>query len=291
MALPVNKTATGIVTEALKKAGFGPSPSAALILRAETEWLYGVINKLSLSYDMLILEETKITIMAAHKQRYALPEDFDRATDVRIYESCINGIAQSGTLSTITLALTETITEADALSKLLFIYSGTAKNQMVRITAYDEDNFIATVTPDFDVLPINGDGYAITKNETITEVTEAKNIDDQVTIGIPSEYHIYGRTPKKELFFDSVIDSDTIAAIKCRYLLSPYKIDLLDNRMTEIYNEYYSMLVQGVKAEAMADKRDKDYHAEMTRADKYTNLHFQKDKDEDEAGNFDLKIE
>lgn len=290
MALPIDITSTIIVTEALTQAGY-PSPSATLITRAKDRWLRGLMERLAKIDKLTPFEETKITIMSPYKQRYALPIDADRVTQLMIYNGETTGIAQGGAASTITLAAIEEITEVKAKGALLFMLSGTSKNQNVRITAYNETTKVATVTPDFDVTVVAADTYLIADRENITEVKEAKDISDDVIIGsLPTKYHIYGRTPKKQILFNSVIKDDEVAAIKCRYLVYPHKIDLTDSRLTSIYNEYFEELVQGVLAVAKRDNRDATMGEEFGRYNQYLNTLKNKNDSEQEGGNIQLTI-
>ncbi len=71
-----------------------------------------------------------------------------------------NGTAQGGSTNTITLAATETSTNNAAKSMLVCLASGTAANQARIIVAYDGVSKVATVSPDWEVIPDNTTKYA-----------------------------------------------------------------------------------------------------------------------------------
>ena len=71
-----------------------------------------------------------------------------------------NGTAQAGSTNTITLASSETSTNNAAKSMLVCLASGTAANQARIIVAYDGASKVATVSPDWEVIPDNTTKYA-----------------------------------------------------------------------------------------------------------------------------------
>lgn len=268
MALPIDQTATLITTEALKQAGY-PNPLSTLVSRAENEWLRRVLQGISKRAEIVLFEETKITILNAYQQRYSLPDDCDSIIEVVLYTGMNTGTLTAASSNSATLAADEDVSTNFANGKLLFITSGSAKNQAMRIVSYDESTKVANITPNFTISPSAGDSYMIANTEQIVSLAGMESISDAGDLGLPGRYHVYGKTPNKELYLDKAIQNTTTGAVKIRYSVYAFKVDLTDARLTWIYNELVEELTQGVLVEALRDKDDSRYINEFQVFQKY----------------------
>jgi len=289
MALPEDQTAVLIATEALSLAGY-KTPSASLITRARDEWLIRVLKRISKMENILLFEETKVAVLNPYQQRYALPDDCDRVTDVRAYSGEVIGISLAVTLSNITLSAADTMTADEARGKLLALTTGNSKGSLVRIVDFNTTTKLATISPNFTILPTAGDNYVIIDRENILNAMDGGVIEEVTTNGLPTEYTIYGKTPRKELILDTIIDNNTTAVAKIQYLVYVHKIDLTDARLTWVYNELHSELTQGVLAEALKDKDDSRYIQEYKIFLQQMNDYIQKETRENENGSIQIEI-
>lgn len=240
MAIPVNPTATTIVTEALNKGGH-LNPSAAKITRAEDFWLEEVKLDIAERKDWKILEETALLVLDEKRSRYTLPTDYEKMLSVKIYSGEETGTVQTGAASTITLDISEGITEGTAEGSLIFITSGTAKGQSSRITAYDESTKIATVSPSWGITPDNTSEYMIASTERTMQYLPHEMINRVLPNGMPSRSTVF----EEELIFDKSPDRGTYVA-EMRYIVDIALIDLAGTKISELYREWRVAMVQGV---------------------------------------------
>lgn len=258
MALPVTQTADLIKTEALKLAGY-PSPTSAQLSRAEN-WLRHALNQIYKQKDLKIMEESKITTLPKYTRRIAVPSDFDKILGLRLFHGEHIGLSQAGSANTLTLEAGEDITEDEILGKLLFL---TYSNLVSRVVAYDEATLIATVSPSWLTLP-SIDGYMIGETEKKLEPSPRELIDDNVLTDVPTYYFEY-RMPK-EIYFDTVVDTDYKYCLIMRYVVDPHYIDLTDSRMTSVYNELQEELNQYIFSKQLLDDNDKRANDEWKKA-------------------------
>jgi len=261
MALPIDQTVTLIVTEALNLSGI-TNPTAADITRAGDKWLRPALETIAKRIDLPLFEETKIATLKPYEVLYTLPNDLDRIIEVAIYIGEHFNNLQSATANTVTFAATEDISEEEAKGKLLFITSGASQNSMVRVIGYDEVTKIADISPSFATIP-SSDGYLLADKETFLDLRPESDIGSVIKKGTPSKFHIFGKTPKKEIYFDKAIKDTQKGMIKIRYTLYPHRMELTDPKMTWIYNELMGELIQGVLAYSFINIDDTRRIAEL----------------------------
>lgn len=258
MATPADQTLTLIVTEALMMAGY-PNPGATLVTRASDEWLRRTLQRIAKKTTLLLYEQTEVTLLDSYVSRIALPTNCDTISQITAYTGQNTGALQAATGSSVTLASDEDMTEEFAKGKLLFITSGSAIRLVVRITSFNESTKLAGIAPNFSITPSASDTYLVADSEQVLQLKFMNNIPDNPSIGLPTSYHVFGRTPVKELILDKALSDEDVGALKMRYNVSPNFVDLTDARMTSIYNNLQSELTQGVLALAYEDKNDSRY--------------------------------
>jgi hypothetical protein len=88
------------------------------------------------------------------------------------------GLADGGTVSTITLNPLASGDDDIYIGQSVFIRSGKGEDQVATITAYDGDSKIASITPDWKVIPDTTSGYVMLPFRYLTAAQTAKAIWD-----------------------------------------------------------------------------------------------------------------
>lgn len=245
MAIPVSPTAIKICFEALRKAN-----RMDLLPRALDEWLEEIKSDIWFKGAKLKgLHITSVKVTTIGLSRYALPSDFYSDLNLTILEGDTTGIAQGGSASTITLAAAETISENDIIGKEILV---TGNQSMSKCTAYDTGTKVATVSPDFQVAPSNGNGYTVvdTKVPLISKPIWMK--DEQVpTKNKPEFFYHYGDQAAGE--FELFPTADKVYGLQLRYYLNLSLVDLTSTRMTTIYRNWRNIWNKGVYYRAIVD--------------------------------------
>lgn len=238
MALPTAPTATTIVTEALSRLN-EPNPSADMLSRAE-DILLGVINRIAKRTNWRVLDETKSIILTAYQPRYAIPAEFSKGVDLRLFSGGHTGAIQTAAAGTVTLAANEDMTAAQGNGAPIFMTSDNAAGYWSRIVDYNITTKIATISPNWGVTPTSGNYLVPTEELELPYqyILKPRLLD---TIAKPKLASIY----EDEIYLSPVPSSASYALI-ARYQIKPYKTDLTDARFTSIYWEWREALILGV---------------------------------------------
>jgi hypothetical protein len=277
MAAPSSPTLVSITTEGLNRAGYDTF-SSAFFTRAKG-WSEEVKNDIwreskRLRLKLQPLQITKVSITTEGVNRYALPTDFDRDLTLAIYDGADTGTAQAGASGTITLAADEDITEANLKQKIgILIYAGTGKNSFSQVTAYNTTTKVATVSPNFNTSPANGDSYMFV--DTIYPVDDDSIVDydksrfTSSSVGRPDTLYPLGDNDNGEFIVDPkpYRSSGVPWGMRLRYYTNLMEIDLSSTLMSTLYQRWRNLFVTGVKYRALEendDARAKGAEAEYT---------------------------
>lgn len=256
MAAPASATGFSIIVAALEQAN-----AIEKVGRARN-WLREIMLEISRRKDLKLFEATKIGELKKYQARYALPVDLDKILSLHVLYGETTGQAQAGVASSITLASTTSISADFAKGKEIFILSGAAAYQAARITAYDENTKVATVSPDWSTTPGVNDYYMIAETERRVYPKPREEISNVASVDVPLYYHVFGRE-SREIYFDAVVDTDNKYVMRLRYELFTRQIDLESSTLTQVYDEMEDILIQGVYVYALRDKADEQYPFEM----------------------------
>lgn len=258
MAVPTPSTATLIVTEALKKAGYS-SPSVAQITRGENEFMAEIKNDIWRREKKLrSLHTTSVMALTEGLWRYAVPTGYASDLSLTLMKGDETGTAQEGTSSSITLAADEGVTETNILGYEIVIYGGTAEGSYSQCTAYNTTTKKATVSPNFETTPDSTSTYLVVDHYGELDKTSPWALDRENSSltsprGEPTKFMVDIGSDK--IYFHPVPD-DTVYAVKSRFYLNLLTLDLNDAQLVLIYQRWRSVFIQGVKAKQLEDDDD-----------------------------------
>mgnify|MGYP001567929094 CR=1 FL=1 len=262
MASPTAPTLTLIVTEALKKAYGGTTPSAALITRASDEWMEEVKNDIwNLARKLEMLHTTAVLITTNGRNRYSLPTDFSSDLSATILDGDTTGIAQNGSASSLTLAASDTASERETIGKEFLIIAGTGKGSCSQATAFDTTTKVVNVQPSFTTTPATGDEYMrVTSYKRLKQypVNDYDSITNQTSSGVPLYFFPIGDSDYKEIILYPVPyrDSEKPWGLKLRYYANLMTLDLSSTLMATLYRRWRNVFEEGVFAKALRDLDD-----------------------------------
>ncbi|TAL13942.1 hypothetical protein EPN95_04615 [Patescibacteria group bacterium] len=255
MAIAAAPTSDSIAKEGLRKGGIR-TPQPAEIERAKEEWLTELFNDIWMTSEragstrLKTLQMTAIAIGVDNQRQYDLPSDFDEELIVTVLDSAETGTAQAGTISTVTLAAAEDISQANAEGRYVLMTSGTSKGQYRQIIGYNATTKVASVANNFDSgkTPVSGDAYAVIdtlrKLDEI-DMSELSEYTNPVSPGLPAFFAKYN----DKFYFDRPLDKSTYGL-----LLNYYSNLMLIDReegsgklMTKILTNWHGILVMGIK--------------------------------------------
>lgn len=268
MAVPDDRTLTEIVIEGLELA-LGYTPDSDEIAQYKTKGMERVKNdfwsRILLGGDTRLktLQCTGIMIGAIGRSRVKVPSDFDDEYSVSILEWTHADIATAGGTKSVTLAVDEDITETDAVGKFICMTGGTSSGQYREIVAYDTTTKIALVQVDWDSgkEPVNTDTYAIIDAHYKLESQGQVDLDDltnPTAPGRPSQYSMF----EDHIYFDKSMDK--AYPVRLRYYVNLNKVNLTESStalITQIYNNWQSLLEQGIYARALKSLDDDLYQS------------------------------
>lgn len=238
MALPTDPTALSIVTEAFSRLN-EPNPSSTMITRGE-DVLLGVVKRIAKMMNWRVLEETKSLVLVAYQPRYAIPADFNKGIDLRLYSGGYSGTMQSATAGTITLAVAETITAALAQGKPIFMISGNSAGYWSRIVSFNFSTKAAAISPDWGLTPTSGN-YFIPDEEMDLPYQFAIHPRLLDSVAKPRRVSVYD----DEIYLSPVPGAGPYTLVS-RFQIKIDKLDLADARYTRLYQDWREALILGV---------------------------------------------
>jgi len=267
MARLPDPTATSLVTEALKMAGFR-TPTVEQTTRARTEWMPAILNDIWLrcaytgNTRLKTLHTTAVAVSVDNQRMYDLPSDFDEELTITLLDGETTGTAQSGTLNTVVLAAAEDITEADAIGRYLLMTSGTSKGQYREIISYDTATVTATVHRNFDTgkTPVSGDTYLVVHARYPLDEVGIEEIDELTEPTIPGRPTKFAKHNDR-FYYDRPCDKATYGML-LRYYANIHFVDLAEGEgklITKIYRNWQGVLRLGLQMKAEQSIKASEY--------------------------------
>lgn len=266
MASPVAPSLNSLTLEACRKVN--ASPSAFQLFRAREEWMDEVKSDIwTLAKKLKFLQKTTIGITTEGVDRYALPSDFSSDLTMVLLDGLTTGTAQGGAAGTITLAATEGISESALKQKKgILVYEGTGKGSYSQVSAYNSGTKIATVNPNFETAPINGDKYMFVDEITPVYQKPIWDFDRMVQVnggstGKPLCFYPKGDVDNGEfILFPKpyrTSNSGTPYGMQLRYYCDLTRLDLGGTLMSTLYRRWRNIFIKGVYWKALEDENDR----------------------------------
>lgn len=246
MPVPTDATLDELVTEGLKLAG-RLNPSTTLLTRAKTEWMKTLKNEFwRILNEPKLLQVTSHGILPAGQVRFSNPEDYSEDLKITLLDGA-TGIAQAGSINSITFAADANFTEAGILGQGVLVTSGTGVGSFSHISSFNAATQQAGVTPNFPVGPAISSGYMVVNKEY--ELTDKPMFVyerlKEISRGIPKYYFPYGDEDFAEFILQRPLDKTYGARL--RYYADVSKIDTDSTWMRTIYRKWRAAWLQGIK--------------------------------------------
>ena len=262
MAVPTSPTRTTLAEEGLRKAGYS-SPSSGLITRAEDFFINEVMNDIwTLAKKPKFLHTTAILVLTEGQSRYANPTDYSSDMEMTLMFGERSGIAQDGSVDSITLAVDDSFVSTDIVGRDILIPSGTGKGSMSQCVTYNDTTKIATVSPDFTTAPVNGSGYLVISTHKHLQQTPSfefdRIVDNETELGEPTHFMPIGSANEGEFILYPVpfTTNDGLFALRLRYYANIMELDLTSTLISTIYSRLRNVFIAGVKAKQLEDDDD-----------------------------------
>ena len=275
MASTTPPTATTLVSEGLRKAGYA-SPSSTLITRAEDFFMPEIFNDIwTLAKKPKFLHTTAVLVLTEGQSRYANPTDYSSDMEMTLIFGERSGIAQDGSANSVTLAADDSFVNTDIIGRDILISSGTGKGSMSQVVTYDDTTKIATVSPDFTTAPAASSGYlVITKHKHLLQTPSFefdRIVDNETELGEPTNFMPLGSANEGEFILYPVpfTTNDGLFALRLRYYANIMELDLSGTLIATIYSRLRNVFIAGVKAKQLED--DDDNRQQLARQE-YTSI-------------------
>lgn len=256
MAVPSNPLLADLVSEGLKQAGES-NPAASLVTRATSEWIEEIKNDIwHLAKKPKILHVTAYTIFPVGQSRYAYPSDYSSDLNLTLLSGTNQGIAQTGSVSSITLASTDT-SGSNIIGKEILMMSGISAGSYAQITAYNTTSKVASIVPNFSTAPISGDTYMIVDIEYPIEIRPIFDWDARIKLIAPMlPQYAYPVGDDQEGYFVLNAPPNTTYGARLRYYADITLIDTSSTLMSVIYRKWRNIFVEGIRAKKLLDEDD-----------------------------------
>jgi hypothetical protein len=273
MPIPTNPTLLSIATEGIKQAGEA-NPSAALLTRAQNEWIEQIKNEIwHLTKKPKILQVTSYTIVNKGQSRYAFPADYSSDLFLTILWGSFTGVSQGGSINTLILA-TNDLSGNNVVGKEILMMSGTSQgsfSQVVGVNGANPNAKVASMVPDFNMAPSTGDTYMIIDQEYPVETRPIWDWDARIKMiapGLPQYLYPVGDDQSGYFQFDK--PPDFTRGARLRYYSDISQLDVSSTLMSVIYRKWRNIFIKGVKYRKLADEDDdlaegalRDYNREL----------------------------
>lgn len=264
MAAPAVPTLVSITTEGLIKSGI-TTPSAAQLTRAQDEWMNEIKNDIAVLFGgkkLEFLQAERVLALTDGLQKYSQPTDFHSHLSMQILDGSVQGTAQAGAATTITLAAAETISSTEMIGSEIVITGGTGPNQIRQCTGYDTSTKIATISPAWTVNPAIGSTYMVVSAYNHLSPAPIWEMAKSVVVaekGQPTSYLPTGDSDDGELIlYPTPYRNETgkVYVLRQRYYVDLMEVDLAGTLAGTLYKRWRNIWIQGVLAKSLQDNDD-----------------------------------
>lgn len=252
MALPTTPTRISLVHEALKKVGMMEDMGRAL-----NSWMEEIKNDIWLNVkNSKSLQAKSVRMMTVGLSRYSRPDDYDSdMTLTRIFGQN-TGTAQGGSISSITLAADDTMTEDFARGREILVTSGTGERSISQITGLSSS--VASVSPDFATAPVADDNYMTIDEQFPIQLEtdwDLAKIRDPYRTGPPTQYHPRGNESNMGEFYLYPVPDKSYGMVMS-YYVNLALADLTSTRLASVYTKWRNVWLSGITAKATQKVED-----------------------------------
>jgi hypothetical protein len=253
MSVPSDATEISIIDRGLEKAGVEGSSTY------QTAGLTWFRDVKALIYSKVrqqkFLQQTKITVLTKGVTNYSVPQDFDEIyKEPGLLKGDIKYNAQGGTLNTLTLSISDSISEGSIVGKKILVLAGTNVNEYRQVSAYDSVTRIATLSEDWSNVPDTTTEYLV-----ITKVIPLNlyggGVGDgkfeHLSLDLPTDYVEYD----EELYLYPTPDKSEYGLL-LRYYSNIIKTNNTDAVYTRFLNRCEAALVQFIYFSALKKMDD-----------------------------------
>ncbi len=260
MSIPTQPTTTLISTEALKRFLNGGTPLTADITRSETYGFEKVkrdIMNLGRKWRPIIA--TGYDILAQAISHYSNPSDFECPYTLSLMRGDHTGtLSAVGGAGSVSLAVDEDITAANARGRWLLITSGTGIDQAQQISAYNATSKIATMAESYSTTPVTGDGYMVVSEIKDLRYKHPKLYDRYDHPGSPGTPTIYTSLKNSSTGQFAVYPvPDGTYGIRHRYYADLMRLDTSSTLYNTILRRWAAVLEQGVFVWKLSEDDDR----------------------------------
>lgn len=264
MAAPTAPTLTTITTEGLKKSGI-TVPSAAQLTRAQDEWMNEIKNDIAVLFGgtkLEFLQSERVLALTDGLQKYSQPTDFHSDLSMQILDGSVQGTAQTGASTTITLAAASTISSVEMIGSEIVTTGGTGPNQIRQCTGYDTSTKIATISPAWTVTPTSNTTYMIVSAYNPLAPAPLWEMAKSVVVaekGLPTAYLPTGDSDDGEIIlYPTPYRNETgkVYVLRQRYYVDLMELDLAGTLAGTLYKRWRNIWIQGVYSKSLQDNDD-----------------------------------
>jgi len=265
MAVPANPTVTTIVTQALKRAG-RVTPSAVQIQEAIDYALQEVKADIMLKAPThKNLNKTATAVTMAGQQRYDTPDDYNVMDSITLLDGATEwaGLAQAGSVGTITLASSFSATEAELIGKFILLTDGPGLSGYRQIINYNDSTKVVTVDVNWEQPPTGATNYQIiTQQPTLWPWSAPNEADHEqylTTLGTPQ----YALLQGQQFHLYPIPDMATYG-LQLKYWADLSLIDEESDLFVQLLREWRSVWTQGVAVKSMQRFDEDRYLQELS---------------------------
>lgn len=254
--IPVAPSGITLIIEGMKRA-LGRTPSSGEQVRALDTWFSEI--KSDIWFDdggsHAILQTDTLMLLTEGTHIYSLPSDFDTGKSFNILDGDVRDTAQAGTLTTITLAATDSSESAGRIGKEIVTLSGTGSGQKRQITGFNTVTKIATVDSAWSTIPNSSTTYMLVTEYHPLSIVDAKTFN-QVVSRTERERPDTGIIWNSKLYLQLV--PDKTYPLWCQYWANILQVDTSDSNTTHqnMLNMWRSLFTQGFFVKTLQNEDD-----------------------------------
>jgi hypothetical protein len=268
MAAPTAPTVDSIVLAALTRFYNSSAPTdAAEIAIAKSNGFESVKRDImALGRKWRPLLRTACQVTEAHVSKYPNAADYREDFTIGLMSGTrtglLTGVAVDG--STVTLAVAETVTKADAEGSMLLIASGTGGNQATQIKSYDTATKTATLAEKYATNPVIGDGYLVVSTTKDLHRYPIQIYEKFTKKGVPGVPDHYVTVPDDSAGDTALIPTpDGVYGLERKYFADLLLLDDASPLFTFLLRRWERVFEQGVYVWKLGEDDDR-YAGENT---------------------------
>jgi hypothetical protein len=237
--------------------------SPHLIPKARDEWIPQIQSEIQLKANakfLLSLQEVSYTVTVKGKAYYAMPTDMAISGSgiiMTLLSGTNTGTVTGGAADSITLDdLGGVLDDTNMIGKEILVTAASAGGGSIsNCTAYVNGSDQATVKPDFNTIPLNGDSYLIVDSYTPIVKEEYASISvesKQGELGEPKNYYQIKDSDDGEFLLHPVPDG--VYGIQFVYTIDLTSVSYTSSLWTKLLYRWRSIFIWGIIGKILMSK-------------------------------------